>query len=66
MLVALLLLLISMGIFVFTTRRRALHDVMAGTTVIKLEKHMVIYEDEEHYERALEIMKERDEQHVQG
>ena len=66
LLVALLLLLISMGIFVFTTRRRALHDVMAGTTVIKLEKHMVIYEDEEHYERALEIMKERDEQHVQG
>ena len=66
LLVALLLLLISMGIFVFTPRRRALHDLMAGTTVIKLEKNTIIYEDEAHYEKALEIMKERDEQHVQG
>ena len=66
LLVALLLLLISMGIFVFTPRRRALHDIMAATTVIKLEKGTIIYEDEAHYEKALEIMKERDEQHVQG
>ena len=66
LLVALLLLLISMGILVFTPRRRALHDLMAGTTVIKLEKNTIIYEDEAHYEKALEIMKERDEQHVQG
>ena len=66
LLVALLLLLISMGILVFTQRRRALHDIMAGTTVIKLEKDTIIYEDEEHFEKALEIMKERDEQHVQG
>ena len=66
LLVALLLLLISMGILVFTPRRRALHDLMAGTAVIKLEKNTIIYEDEAHYEKALEIMKERDEQHVQG
>lgn len=66
LLVALLLLLISMGILVFTPRRRALHDLMAGTTVIKLEKNTIVYEDEAHYEKALEIMKERDEQHVQG
>ena len=66
LLVALLLLLISMGLLVFTPRRRALHDLMAGTTVIKLEKNTIIYEDEAHYEKALEIMKERDEQHVQG
>ena len=66
LLVALLLLLISMGIFVFTPRRRALHDIMAATTVIKLEKGTIIYENEAHYEKALEIMKERDEQNVQG
>lgn len=66
LLVVLLLLLISMGIFVFTPRRRALHDIMAGTSVIKLEKDTIIYEDEAHYEKALEIMKERDEQNVQG
>ena len=66
LLVALLLLLISMGIFVFTARRRALHDIMAGTTVIKLEKTTIIYQDEEHFEKALEIMKERDEEHVKG
>ena len=55
-----------MGILVFTPRRRALHDLMAGTTVIKLEKNTIIYEDEAYYEKALEIMKERDKQHVQG
>ena len=66
LLVVLLLLLISMGIFVFTPRRRALHDIMAGTSVIKLEKDTIIYEDEAHYEKALEIMKERDEQNVQS
>lgn len=55
------MLLISMGILVFNPRRRALHDLMAATTVIKLEKNNVIYEDEEHYEKALEIMKEREE-----
>ena len=49
-----------MGILVFNPRRRALHDLMAGTSVIKLEKNNVIYEDEAHYEKALEIMKERD------
>jgi len=65
LLVAVLLLLISIGILVFTPRRRALHDIMAGTAVIKLEKDTLIYKDEEHFEKALEIMKERDE-HVQG
>ena len=60
MLIPLFLLLISMGILVFNPRRRALHDLMAGTSVIKLEKNNVIYEDEAHYEKALEIMKERD------
>ena len=60
LLIPLFLLLISMGILVFNPRRRALHDLMAGTSVIKLEKNNVIYEDEAHYEKALEIMKERD------
>ena len=61
LLIPLFMLLISMGILVFNPRRRALHDLMAATTVIKLEKNNVIYEDEEHYEKALEIMKEREE-----
>ena len=63
LLVAMFLLLVSMGILVFTPRRRALHDIVAGTAVIKLEKNCVIYEDEAHYEQALLVMKERDEHH---
>ena len=57
----LLLLLVSTGLVVFNSRRRALHDFMAGTTVIKMTKNLIVYPDQEHYEQALEIMKKRDE-----
>ena len=60
-LLPLLLVLISAGIAIFNTRRRALHDLMAATTAIKADKSLVIYPDEEHYQKALAIMKERDE-----
>ena len=60
LLLPLLLLLISMGILVFTPRRRALHDLVAATTVIKSDKRVIVYPDEDHYEQALAIMKERD------
>ena len=60
LLIPIFMLLISMGFLVFNPRRRALHDLMAATTVIKLEKNVVVYEDEAHYEKALEIMKERE------
>ena len=60
LLLPLLLLLISMGLLVFNPRRRCLHDFMAGTTVIKLEKKTIIYHNEAHYEQALLIMKERE------
>ena len=62
-LIPLFIALISSGIYVFTPKRRALRDIVAGTAVIKLEKNTVIYEDEKHYEQALEVMKEREEQH---
>ena len=62
LLIPLVLLLISMGFLVFTPSRRCLHDLMSGTAVIKLEKKTIIYEDEAHYEQALQIMKERDKQ----
>ena len=61
LLLPLLLLLISSGLVVFNSRRRALHDFMAGTTVIKMTKNLIVYPDEEHYEQAKEIMKKRDE-----
>ena len=60
-LLPLLLVLISAGIAIFSPRRRALHDLMAATTAIKADKSTIIYPDEEHYEKALAIMKERDE-----
>ena len=60
LLIPIFMLLISMGFLVFNPRRRALHDLMAATTVIKLEKNVVVYENEAHYEKALEIMKERE------
>ena len=59
LLVSLLAVLISTGILVFSPRRRALHDLVAGTTAIKLEKDTIIYPNEERYQQALEIMKER-------
>ena len=61
LIVILLLLLISLGVVVFTPKRKALHDLMSGTTVIKANKDIIIYPDEEHYEQALEIMKQRKE-----
>ena len=61
LLLPMLLLLISIGILIFNERRCCLHDLMARTTVIKIDKTMIIYPDEEHYEKALAIMKERDE-----
>ena len=66
LLIPLVLLLISMGFLVFSPSRRCLHDFMAGTTVIKLDKKTIIYEDAAHYEQALLVMKERDEQNEQG
>ena len=61
LLVVILLLLISLGVVVFTSKRRALHDLMSGTVVIKANKDTVIYPDEEHYEQALEILKQKKE-----
>ena len=61
LIVILLLLLISLGVLVFTPKRKALHDLMSGTTVIRANKQTIIYPDEEHYEKALEIMKQRKE-----
>ena len=60
-LLPLLLVLISAGIAIFNSRRRALHDLMAATTAIKADKSVIIYPDEEKYQQALAIMKERDE-----
>ena len=56
-----LLVLISAGFAVFNARHRALHDFMAATTAIKADKSVIIYPDEEHYQKALAIMKEREE-----
>ena len=56
-----LLVMISAGFAIFNPRRRALHDFMAATTAIKADKSAVIFPDEEHYQKALAIMKERDE-----
>ena len=61
LLVVILLLLISLGVVVFTSKRRALHDLMSGTVVIKANKDTVIYPDEEHYEQVLEILKQKKE-----
>ena len=61
LIVVLLLLLISLGVVVFTPKRKALHDLMSGTTLIKADKETIIYPDEEHYEQALEVMKQRKE-----
>ena len=61
LIVILLLLLISLGVVVFTPKRKALHDLMSGTTLIKADKETIIYPDEEHYEQALEVMKQRKE-----
>ena len=61
LLLPLLLLLISTGLLVFNTRRRALHDFMAGTTVIKMDKKLIVYPDEERYQQALEIIKKKNE-----
>lgn len=60
LIVPLFFLLISIGILVFNERRRCLHDLMARTIVIKMEKGMIIYPDEEHFEQAQAIIKERD------
>ena len=65
LIVPLLLLLISMGVLVFHPRRRSLHDLMAATSTIKLEKKTIIYPDEAHYEQALLMMKERESQNGQ-
>lgn len=59
----LLLILISTGIVVFTNKRKALHDLMAATVVIKMNKETVVYKDEDSYHQALEIMKARSEAH---
>ena len=59
--VTILLLLISLGVLVFTPNRKALHDLMAGTTVIKMERGTIIYPDAEKYQEALEIIKQRKE-----
>ena len=61
LLLPLLLLLISTGIVVFNNHRRSLHDLMSGTSVIKLEKKTIVYPDAKTYEQALAIMKQRDE-----
>ena len=60
LLLPLLLALISVGILVFNSRRRCLHDIMSGTTVIKGTKDLLIYQDEDIFKEALAIMKERD------
>lgn len=60
LIVPLFFLLISTGILVFNERRRCLHDLMARTTVVKMNKGMIIYPDEEHFEQAQAIIKERD------
>ena len=61
LIVILLLLLISLGVLVFTPKRKALHDLMSGTVVINAKKDTIIYPDEEHYQKALEVMKQRKE-----
>lgn len=61
LIVVLLLLLISLGVLVFTPKRKALHDLMSGTVVINAKKDTIIYPDEEHYQKALEVMKQRKE-----
>lgn len=61
LLVVILLLLISLGVLLFTPRKKALHDLMAATVVIKTDKNTIIYPNEERYQQALEIMKQRKE-----
>lgn len=58
-LLPLLLLMLSVGILVFNTRRKALHDWMAGTVVIDAKLPIKIYEDAEQYEEVLKVIKER-------
>ena len=60
LLLPLLFLFISVGVLVFNSHHRCLHDLMARTTVIKMEKGMIIYPDEEHFDQAQAIIKERD------
>jgi len=62
LMVPIILLLISMGFFVFDPKRRAMHDFMALTCVIKAERGMIIYPDEEHYQQALSIIEEKEKQ----
>lgn len=61
LLAVILLLLISLGTLVFTPKKKALHDLMSGTIVIKTDKNTFIYPDEEHYQKALDIIKQRKE-----
>ena len=58
----LVILLISLGFLLFDPRRRALHDFMANTSVIKAERGLRVYPDEESYQQAQAIIKERNNQ----
>ena len=59
-LVPVFFLLVSIGLLVFNTRHRCLHDFMARTIVIKIDKKTVVYPDEEKYAQALEIIKQKE------
>lgn len=58
-LLPLLLLMLSVGILVFNTKRKALHDWMAGTIVISTKQPIKIYDNVEQYEEVLKAIKER-------
>ena len=59
-LVPVFFLLVSTGLLVFNARHRCLHDFMARTIVIKIDKKTVVYPDEEKYAQALEIIKQKE------